>query len=108
MIMKLYIKRRDNSIDAALEYDSEKNSYTVLKGSKVSNSITMDKKFRSAGSIEKARSNGVVVNCIVTENVVFKSASTAANFVTGTSTNGKRAWKDENGKSLKEIQAEEI
>ena len=96
MIMKLYIKRRDNSIDAALEYDSEKNSYTVLKGSKVSNSITMDKKFRSAGSIEKARSNGVVVNCIVTENVVFKSASTAANFVTGTSTNGKIAWKDEN------------
>jgi len=47
MIMKLYIKRRDNSIDVALEYDSERNSYTVLKGSKVSNSITMDKKFRS-------------------------------------------------------------
>ena len=108
MIRKLYIKRRDNSIDAALEYDSERNSYTVLKGSKVSNSITMDKKFRSAGSIEKARSNGVVVDCIVTENVVFKSASTAANFVTGTSTNGKIAWKDEKGKSLKELQAEEM
>lgn len=108
MIIKLYIKRRDNSIDATLEYDSDHNSYTVLKGSKVSNSITMDKRFRSAGSIKKARANGVVVDCIVKENVVFKSASTAANFVTGTSTNGKIAWKDENGKTLKEIQAEEM
>lgn len=108
MIKKLFIKRRNNTINATLEYDSEKNTYTVLKGSKVSENITMDKKFRSAGSIEKARSNGIVVDCIVTENVVFKSASTAANFVTGTSTNGKIAWKDNMGRNLKEIQVEEM
>lgn len=104
----LFIKRKHNTINATLEYDSERELYTVLKGSKVSDHITMDKKFRSAGAIEKARSNGVVVDCIVTENVVFKSASTAANFVTGTSTNGKIAWKDDTGKTLKEIQAEEM
>ena len=33
----------------------------------------------------------------------FRSPSTAANFVTGNSTNGLLAWKDENGRTLKEI-----
>ena len=42
----------------------------------------------------------------VIKDVPFKSASTAANFVTGASTNGLTAWKDENGKTLKAILAE--
>jgi hypothetical protein len=39
----------------------------------------------------------------VIKDVCFKSASTAANFVTGSSTNGMLAWKDKDGNNLKEI-----
>lgn len=105
--MQLYIKRKNGVINATLEYDQINNTFTVLKGSIVSPNITMDKKFRSAASIEKARANGVVVDGILTKDVQFKSASTAANFVTGTSTNGKIAWRDSEGKTLREIQTEE-
>jgi len=105
--MKLFIKRKKSNIDATLEYDALNQMYTLLKGSRVSNAVSMNSKFRSANSVEKARSNGVVNNCILIEDIVFKSSSTAANFVTGTSTNGKIAWRNENGRTLREIQAEE-
>lgn len=105
--MQLFIKRKNGTIDATLEFDEINNIFTVLKGSVVSKSVTMDKKFRSASSIEKARGNGVVVDGILTKDVQFKSASMAANFVTGTSTNGKIAWRNKDGEALREIQAKE-
>lgn len=36
-------------------------------------------------------------------DTVFKSLSTAENFVTGGSTDGMSAWKDSSGKKLKEL-----
>ena len=39
---------------------------------------------------------------VVSKDVHFTSASTAANFVTGASTNGMTAWKTKDGKTLKE------
>ena len=101
--MKLYITRRNSSINASAEYDIQNKSFVVLKGSKVSDGIAHSATFRGAKSIEKQRSNGTVVDGIVTKNVSFKSPSTAANVVTGASTNGMIVWKDENGTSLKEL-----
>ena len=98
--MKLYIKRKNNTIEAVAEYDSENGSVTVLKGSIVSANIAYSEKFRGAKSIEKCRSE-YVENGIVIKDAYFKSASTAANFVTGSSTNGLIAWKSENGKTLR-------
>ena len=40
---------------------------------------------------------------VLQKDMVFKSASTAANFVTGSSTNGLTAWKDKDGRTIKEI-----
>ena len=37
--MKLYIKRKNKTIDAVAEYDLENGSFTVLKGSTVSTTI---------------------------------------------------------------------
>lgn len=99
--MKLYIKRK-NGVDASADYDETTGAFTVLKGSKVSEFVAHSEKFRGAKSIEKSR-EGTVNNSIVIKDVVFKSSSTAANFVTGASTNGMTAWKDENGRTLKEI-----
>ena len=71
-----------------------------MKDSVISEKISYSEKFRSSKSIEKSRI-GVTDGTRVIKDVYFKNASTAANFVTGTSTNGLIAWKDEDGKSLK-------
>ena len=101
--MKLYIKRKNNSVNAVAEYDMVRKTFVVLKGSKVSDSIANSASFRGAKSIEKSRADGNVVDGIVVRDVVFKSPSTAADFITGTSTNGLVAWKDENGTILKDL-----
>lgn len=98
--MKLYIKRAKGNIDAVAEYDVSTKKFTVLKGSKVSDKIAYSEKFRGSKSIEKNRST-TVENGYVTTDVIFKSASTAANFVCGSSTNGLTAWKNEQGETLK-------
>ena len=72
------------------------------KDSIVSETVAHTERFRGANTIEKYREQ-YCKGREVKENVVFKSASTAANFVTGSSTNGLTAWKDVNGKSLKEL-----
>ena len=100
--MKLYIYRKKSGINAICDYNPTDGTFIVLKGSKVSAGIAYSDKFRGARSIEKARA-GIVKDQIVTKDIMFKSASTSANFVTGTSTNGLGAWKDENGVSLKEL-----
>lgn len=104
--MKVYLKRRNGVVDAIAEYNMETKECVVLKGSVVSETIAYSEKFRGAASIEKAR-EGKIKNGKVVKDVLFKSASTAANFVTGASTNGLVAWKDENGKSLKELMKED-
>ena len=61
--------------------------------------------FRGAKAIRMLRDK-YVVDRVVKENVCFKSSSTAGNFVTGYSTDGPRAWKAKNGKTLKDILSE--
>ena len=99
--MRLYLNRK-NGVTAIAEYDETAGSFTVLKGSKISESVAHSEKFRGAKSIEKSRA-GTVSDGTVIRDVVFKSSSTAANYVAGASTNGLTAWKDESGRSLKEI-----
>lgn len=98
--MLLYLKR--NYAEAIAEYDQEKKSCVVKKGSKVSDDISYTEKFRGANTIAKYRAQ-YVKDGIVIEDAPFKSASTAANFVTGRSTNGLTAWKNEKGTRLKEL-----
>lgn len=86
-------------------YDIENKCFTVLKGSAVSESIAHSEKFRGAKSIEKARL-GVLDGTKLIQDVLFKSSSTVANFVTGASANGLTAWKTKDGRTLKEVLAE--
>lgn len=100
--MKVFIIREKSGIKAEAEYNFETKECKVLKGSIVSETVTYSEKFRGAASIEKAR-EGKLKGSTVIKDVVFKSASTAANFVTGNSTNGLTAWKNKDGKSIKDI-----
>ena len=104
--MKFYLIQKKKDVEAIATFNPTDKSFTVLKGSKVSTTINQSATFKGARSIEKQRANGVVVNGIVTQNVPFKSSSTAANFVTGASSNGLILWKDKSGRSLKEILSE--
>ena len=103
--MKVYIVRVRNGINATADLDLTNKTVTVLKGSVLSVSVAHSEKFRGAKSIEKSR-EGVLKGNVLQKDVTFKSASTAANFVTGSSTNGLIAWKDKKGKTIKAIIAE--
>lgn len=102
--MRVYLRSVKRMIDAVGEYNEDTKELIVLKDSKVSSCVSEAEKFRGANTVIKQRKQYVKDN-IVIENVMFKSSSTAANFVTGSSTNGLVAWKDENGKKLKDILA---
>lgn len=106
--MKLYLKQPTRNVNAVAEYSFENKSITVLAGSRVSDSVSHSKTFRGAKSIEKHRQGNVNSENIVINEVVFKSPSSAANFVTGASTNGHIAWKDDVGRSFKQIIEEKI
>lgn len=45
-------------------------------------------------------------NLTSTEDILFSSSSAAADFILGYSVSGPKTWKDKNGKTLKEIEAE--
>ena len=100
--MKVYLIREKNNINATAEFDPNPKAVTVCKGSTLSVSITRTGKFRGAKSIDERR-KGVMKDNILQKDVTFKSASSAANFVTGSSTNGLITWKDKDGRTIKEI-----
>lgn len=100
--MKVYINSIKNDIQAVGEYNKKTKEIIVLKGSKLSKKIAYSEKFRGSKSIEKQR-DGKVKNNILLEDMKFKSPSTAANFVTGRSTNGLIAWKNIDKKTIKEL-----
>ena len=103
--MKVFLVRERSGINAKGEFNTSTKAVTVLKGSVLSSSVAHTAKFRGTKSIEKSR-EGVLKDNVLQKDVAFKSASTAANFVTGSSTNGLTAWKDKDGRTIKEIIAE--
>lgn len=99
--MKVFLKRRDG-ITAEGEYDPKTKQLTVFKGSMIHEEISSSPSFRGTKAIEKLRA-GSVKNGRLTRDVVCLSASTAANLITGSSTNGFRLWRTEKGVLLKDL-----
>lgn len=104
--MKFYLNREKTGIKSVMEYIPDDRLFVVKSGSIVSESVNHNGTFRGANAIEKARGNGVVVGRVVTRDVAFSSASTAANFVTGNSTNGLVSWKNAKGICIKRLMDE--
>lgn len=102
--MKVFLRTKSGA-NAVGEFDLQTKALVVKKGSIVSQDVHSSEKFRGTRTIEKYRAqycDGFVTN----EDVAFKSASTAANFVTGRSTNGLTTWKDGDGRTLKSLISE--
>lgn len=57
--------------------------------------------------LKEQRRKASVVDGVLQEDVLFSSPSYAAMFVIGKSANGLTSWKDEDGRSLKEIENSE-
>lgn len=97
--MQLFLKGKRTNINALAEYNVRSGKFTVLKGSHVSHEVSTSTKFRGVKTVLSLRSQ-YVKDGITTQNVIFQSPSTAANFVTGTSTNGLAVWKNGKGDRL--------
>lgn len=101
--MEVFLKNRKGMIYARGEYNEDDGSLTVFKGSVISADVAGGT-FRSAKAVKQLRNNPDIVNGnSVINDVVFKSPSAAANFITGTSTNGLKVWKNKDMVPLKEI-----
>lgn len=97
--MRVYIYRERIGVKATGDYNENTGELVVLKGSKVSETIAESKSFRAANPIKKRR-EAFVKNGKTICDMTFKSPSTAANFVTGRSSNGYEVWRDVKGTKL--------
>lgn len=81
--------------------------FVVLKGSKLKKKIS---KSASSGTLKNRElaKNHYDENFILLEDILFTSPSAAASFITGSSVNGRKEWKDANGKSINQREAENL
>ena len=94
-------KIRKSGLITEAKCKQTEEGFVVLKGSMIN---TIDSNSIPHG-VKKARNNAVIDNNgILQGNVLFQSPSYAAAFVNGRSTNGLTAWKDKEGKTLKDIE----
>ncbi|MGN8806874.1 MULTISPECIES: DUF4357 domain-containing protein [unclassified Blautia] len=105
MELELFLKTRGKEYRANAVFKD--GVMVVKKGSlvntKLADHIRGGKKAKSyLEDRQYVDSNGVVL-----KDCVFRSPSTAAQFVTGNSTNGNLAWKTKDGIKLKDILREE-
>lgn len=78
----------------------------VLEGSEISKIVTESYGYRTLR--EKLIKENIIVNNKFTKNYLFKSSSSAAAVIVGYSINGRNTWKNEDGKTIKEIEENEI
>ena len=79
-----------------------KDGYLLLKGSKISSAISPS----CRDWIKKAREENadkINTDYILTDDIMFKSSTAAATFISASSLNGKICWKDANGMLLKDL-----
>ena len=78
------------------------NGYLLLKGSKISSSFTNSCSDRIKKLREKY-SSIISSDYVTLEDILFTSSSTAADFVSGSSLNGKICWRTKDGTLLKDL-----
>ena len=99
----LFFKRKNGKSRKVIEATCQQTEegFVVLKGSMIN---TFDS-VRIPLGVKKARKNASIdENGILQEDVLFQSPSYAAAFVIGGNINGLTAWKNQVGKTLKDIE----
>ena len=98
--MKVYYVGRSYRTNAVGEYNPKTKELIVKKGSVVSENIAS---FKMAESVRALRKENVDRNGVLKRDLLFRSPSYAAAFVTGFSANGLTAWRIDNKTRLKDI-----
>ena len=75
--------------------------FVIIKGSNIKSSTVKSVPTKALKDRKRANLDD---NFVLLEDMLFNSPSSAASFVTGYAINGKDAWKDEQGRSLNEIE----
>ena len=97
-----------NTGKASAEGQVTSEGFVVLAGAVINEKTSV--KSLAKGMIKlrkKHMESDRVQDLKTTEDILFSSSSAAAGFVLGYSVSGPAAWKDKEGRSLKEIEAEE-
>lgn len=100
-VVKFYLKKRDAEATGLLTCEG----FVVCKGSKLASSPTP----RCRDRIKKLREKyftRISQDFILTEDLVFSSPSAASSFCVFGEDNGRISWKNEVGKTLKELESE--
>ena len=102
--LSLHLERTIKGV-GKVEADGVRTSegFVVLQGSH----IAVEDDDTIPAVLKEQRRKVSVVDGVLQEDVLFSSPSYAAMFVIGKSANGLTSWKDENGRSLKEIENSE-
>lgn len=80
--------------------------FVLLAGSVVNEKVSEKSLSKGAIALRKKHFNsGKVKDLTTTEDILFSSSSSAADFVTGHSVSGPAMWKNAVGKPLKEIES---
>ena len=102
----LYLKRKTKKSNKVIEATCERTTegFVVLEGSQVEKK---DSPYLSA-SLKEMRQNliasRVIQDGVLKEKQLFSSPSYAAAFLLGMQTNGRTDWKDQDGRTLKELE----
>ncbi|WP_346743436.1 GIY-YIG nuclease family protein [uncultured Streptococcus sp.] len=102
----LYLKRKTKKSNKVIEATCERTTegFVVLEGSQVE---IKDSPYLPA-SLKEMRQNliasRVIQDGVLTEKQLFSSPSYAAAFLLGMQTNGRTDWKDQDGRTLKELE----
>lgn len=100
--MRILLTTNRKTYNAIGDYNPKTKIFTVFKDSKVAVDVSESRTFKYGKKNTIFRSS-VVKDGILTKNVTFTSASSAANFVTGQCCNGLRKWKTKDGKYLSDL-----
>lgn len=101
--MDVYLTRPLCNVKAEGIFNPEDRSIVIKAGATVSVSVSDNLHDKGGNKIIKLRSL-YCEELITTRDIKFNSPSAAANFLTGTSSNGLIVWKDkETGKAIKEF-----
>ena len=102
--LSLHLERTIKGV-GKVEADGVRTSegFVVLRGSH----IAVEDDDTIPAVLKEQRKKVSVVDGVLQEDVLFSSPSYAAMFVIGKSANGLTSWKDENGRSLKDIENSE-
>lgn len=102
----LYLKRKTKKSNKVIEatYERTTEGFVVLEGSQVE---IKDSPYLPA-SLKEMRQNliasRIIQDGVLKEKQLFSSPSYAATFLLGMQTNGRTDWKDQDGRTLKELE----